>query len=337
MFEFVNARLSISARLMLIGALFCAPIALLIYLFVSQSFSDIDFAKREMGGTRYLANIWPGFAKTATRGAVDDTAIPSANAFDAELDTSATSKAYAEAGSVLDKLEAGKTLIGNVADNSNLTLDPDLDSFYAMDAATVRLPGIVSAAVALNAAYAEPRENAARIVDIAFAVSKLQTSSSDAQGSLAATMKNNAEGVTSKALSAVAAALQAATDAALAKGKAVLATQAADDLPQAVDDVIAKVDAAWRPTNAEVARLLQARVDHLTARLIENLGVALVFVFAAIALSLTIARGLSGRLGRLLATMERLTANDADLEVPYLTDAHETGRIAQSSRRSRTP
>ena len=143
MFEFVNARLSISARLTLIGALFCAPIALLIYLFVSQSFSDIDFAKREMDGTRYLADIWPGFVKTATRGAVDNDGDASASAFDAELDTSAASKAYAEAAAVLDKLEAGKTLIGNVADNSNLTLDPDLDSFYAMDAATVRLPGIV--------------------------------------------------------------------------------------------------------------------------------------------------------------------------------------------------
>ena len=234
-----------SARLTLIGALFCAPIALLVYLFLNQSFSDINFAKREIEGTRYLTDIWPGFVRTATSDAVDNGAIGSRAAFDAELDTSATSKAYAEANSVLDKLEAGKTLIGNVADQSNLTLDPDLDSFYAMDAATVRLPGIVSAAIALKKAFAEPRETASRIVDIAFAVSHLQTSAGDAQGSLGSSMKANAAGVTSKTLSAPATALLAATDAALAKGKALLAAQAADDLPPAIDDVIAKSDAAW--------------------------------------------------------------------------------------------
>ena len=62
----------------------------------------------------------------------------------------------------------------------------------------------------------------------------------------------------------------------------------------------------------------------------EDLGAAMAFVLAAIALSSTIGRGLSGRLRRLLAVMERLTAGDADLEVPHLTDVNETGRIART-------
>jgi len=328
MLGLINARLSIRGRLVLIGALFLAPIALLVYLFVNQSFSDINFAEREIDGTRYLADLWPSYVKTAMADAVDKTEITSRAAFDAEFGSAATSSAYADAKTILDKLEAGKALIGDVADKSNLTLDPDLDSFYAMDAATVRLPGILSAAVALKKAFAESGDKNSRIVDIAFAVSHLQTSSGDAQSSLGSSIKANAAGITGKALSAPAAALQVATDAALANGNALLAAQAADDLPRAVDEVIAKVDAIWAPTNAEVARLLQVRLDGFYSSLFKNLGIAAAFVFAAMALSLTIASGLSRRLTGLLEVMGRLTANDANVDVPYLTDANETGKIA---------
>ena len=54
MFKFINGRMSVRSRLTLIGALFLAPIAFLVYAFVTQAFSDIDFAAREIDGTRYL-------------------------------------------------------------------------------------------------------------------------------------------------------------------------------------------------------------------------------------------------------------------------------------------
>lgn len=43
------------------------------------------------------------------------------------------------------------TLIADVADRSNLTLDPDLDSYYTMDAVTVTIPTIVDKATQLAA------------------------------------------------------------------------------------------------------------------------------------------------------------------------------------------
>ncbi len=159
MFEAIHARLPIRARLALIGALFFAPITLLGYIFVEQSFSDINFASREVDGTRYIAEVWPGFAATAASSKVDDREIAGRAAFDAEFGSAASSDPYVAAKDVNEKLEAGKTFIGDVADKSNLTLDPDLDSFYAMDAATVRLPGIVAAAVALKQACSEANDN----------------------------------------------------------------------------------------------------------------------------------------------------------------------------------
>ena len=329
MLDAINARLSIRSRLALIGALFLAPIALLVYLFVHQSRQDIDFAAREIDGTRYLAEVWPGFSRTATAQALDSAAPADRATFDAEFGSDATSKAYLSAGSVADRLEAGKTFIGDVADKSNLTLDPDLDSFYAMDAATVRLPGIVAAAVALKAAYEAPA-SPSRIVDIAFAVSHLETSTGDALSSLDSAIKNNASGDTKKALGDLAAAMKAAADSTLAKSKALLAGAPAPDLAQDVAALIVKVDALWTPANAELTRLLQARIDGLAHRMYVNLAVSLAFVLAAVGLSWAIASGLAGRLQAQLKVMDRLVAGDASAEVPFLSDVNETGAIART-------
>ena len=330
MFKFINGRMSVRSRLTLIGALFLAPIAFLVYAFVTQAFSDIDFAAREIDGTRYLGEVWPGFAKTARTSAPDASDIADRVAFDAELDTGSTSSAYLAAKTVTDRLEAGKTLIGNVADNSNLTLDPDLDSFYAMDAATVRLPAIIAAAVALKTADQEPAETASRIVDIAFAVSHLQQSSDEAQSSLGSAMKNNAAGITKSALSAPTEAVKAAADAALAKGSAALSGDDSKGLVEAVDALVAKVDALWPSNNAEVARLLLVRIDGFQHRMYGSLAFAAAFILTAIGLSLTIAGGLTSRLARLVAVMERLIANDASLEVPFTDETNETGTIARA-------
>ena len=329
MLEPLNARLSIRARLALIGALFLVPIGLLVYLFVRQALGDIEFAGRELDGTRYLGEIWPGFSGAAAKGA-DAGVVRDRAAFDAEFGVETTAKAYFEAQSLGDRLEAGKTFVSDVADKSNLTLDPDLDSFYAMDAATVRLPGIVVAAVALQSAYDEPAEKASRIVDIAFAVSHLETSAGDALASLGAAMKNNGAGDTARALAATTSAVKASTDAALAKGRALLGGGAAPDLPAAVADVLARTDAAWGPTNAELARLLQARIDGFSRRMETDLAVAGLFSLAAIALSFAIAKGLSGRLQAQLKVMDRLIAGDASAEIPYLGDTNETGAIART-------
>ena len=330
MFHLLNARLSISARLALIGGLFLAPIGLMVYLFVHQSLGDVDFAAREIDGARYLEQIWPGFARAAIQGATDGAAAPGRDAFDAEFGVQAGSKAYAEARGIGEKLEAGKTFIGNIADASNLTLDPDLDSFYAMDADTVRLPGIVAAAIALKDAYAEPASQRSRIVDIAYAASHLEGFTSDALASLGSAIKNNAEGATGRALSQPVAGLKDAADTALAKAKLALEGGGSADLPGAVDALVARVDALWGPTNTELMRLLRARIDGFLNRMYLNLAVAGAFTLAAVGLSFAIARSLASGLLSQIGVMQRLAAGEEGIEVPHREDANETGAIARA-------
>ena len=114
-----------------------------------------------------------------------------------------------------------------------------------MDAVTVRMPGIVASAAALQQA-ADAEKGDARLVSLAFAVNRLQTSADDADSSLGAAMKNNAAGATSQALATASAAMKAAVAKLLDDGKALLAGQDAASLAADHAAAIKQVDATWR-------------------------------------------------------------------------------------------
>jgi methyl-accepting chemotaxis protein len=328
MLNFVNSRLSINIRLALIATLFLVPIALLVYVFLEQSLSDLDFSTKEIGGARYLSEIWPIFSRVGQTEQIAHDAIPDHDIYDPQFKSADATAAFAGASDVTTQLQSGKTLIGAVADGSNLTLDPDLDSFYAMDAVTVRLPGIALAAVALGRAAAEPKDGSAKLVEIAFAVNGLRISSGEAVASLGTSMRSNPE--TGRALSSLVASLKTATDALSERGQALLEGRPAPDLAGAQAELLRQVDGAWLGTNAELTRLLQTRVDGFYRKIATSLVIASLFLIAATVLSAAIAASLSGRLHRLLRVMDRLIASDATVDIPFLSDANETGRIAQT-------
>jgi methyl-accepting chemotaxis protein len=305
------------------------PDVLLTGLYVQQSSLDISFAQKEFEGTAYLSGLWTSFMRLAQTGS---SAGPSATqpAYDAEFSAQTAAAAYKAAVGVADKLDAGKALIGAVADGSNLTLDPDLDSFYAMDADTVRLPGIVTAAVALGKAAAEPLGDASRVVHIAFAVNRLEISAGDADASLNASMKNNAAGVTSTALLGLTADLKAASGKLAVLGRSLLDGGKADALDGTQAALLKQVDATWNATNTELARLLRVRMDGFYRKLEISLFVAGASLLAAGWLSRTISKGLSKRVSGLVAVMDRLIVDDVTPEIPYLADRNETGRIART-------
>jgi methyl-accepting chemotaxis protein len=329
MWTFVNSRLPISARLSLISVCFLAPIALLTYLFVHQATGDIAFAGKEIAGAQYLTDIWPNFARAAGAEGVAATPMASAAQFDPQFGSANASNVFVQATDRKEKLAAGKTLIGAVADGSNLTLDPDLDSFYAMDAATVRLPGIVAAAVALGEAAGQANSDA-RLVNVAFAVDQLQTFSDDADASLSAAMKNNAAGDTSRALSDDAAALKTAVGKVLAQGKALLQNQPADALAADEAALLKQVDVTWRATDKELARLLQARADSLTTNLTTKLAIVGAALFATLLLQVGVARGVARPLGGLTRGMRELADGNFDVVLPGLDRQDEIGQIANA-------
>ncbi len=329
MIRYINSRLTIPARLLLMVLVSAVPDVLLTGLYVQQSSIDIAFARKEVDGTRYLTGLWAHFIEVANTGVVTEPS-PTVATFDEEFSSNDASKTYNAATNVADKLDAGKALIGAVADGSNLTLDPDLDSFYAMDADTVRLPGIVSADIALGKAAAEPLDSRSRLVHTAFAVNRLEISAGDANASLNAAIKNNASGLTKAALSTMTLDLKAASDALALRGRALLESGTAPDLGEAQTKLLRQVSKTWSATNIELARLLQVRVDGFHRKLTINLIIAGLSLCVSYWLSQAVARGLSRRITRLVEVMKRLIADDATPHIPYLADRNETGHIAKT-------
>ncbi len=331
--KFVHARLSIEARLGVLAGLFLVPILLLMWLFVQQSWKDISFAEHELRGAAYLEKVWPGLS-SAARGEAPSAQVNAAIAAvaaedDAVFRSGEASAALAAASTSTERVAASAALISAVADGSNLTLDPDLDSFYVMDAVTLRLPGLAQAAVDLNAAAAFQGPERQRIAMTAAALGQLRNTAAVAQASLSAGMKANADGTTSAALKARSEALS------LAVGNLANAAQAQIDsgtgpvsLEADEKAVLSQIDQTWTASNSELTRLLEARVKGFMGRLWLNLGLVAAFLAASGVLAALIARGMSGRITDLVGTMERLQRGDLGVQVPHRADTNETGRIA---------
>ncbi len=324
LFQIVNGRLSLAARMVLVSTLFLAPAALLIWLFIGQSWKDIAFAQKEIAGVEYLQRIWPAVTAAAS-GAPAEAFQPAAQQ-DRLFNSGQASRAFANAHAD-ERLAAGLSLFVAVSDGSNLTLDPDLDSYYAMDASTVRLPGLLAAA---DAVEHEARAGNADRTPLALALDRMHSQLDGANGSLSATMKDNVAGDTRRALDRPASEIIAAATAMQKDGEQVLKGAPAAALAGDKAAIQSRVDAGWQATAVELKRLLQLRVKTLMGRLLRDMAVVVAALMGATFVAMIIARSLSRRIHDALKAMDQLAANDLDVRIPHLSDRNETGRIARA-------
>ncbi|MEY3124111.1 MAG: hypothetical protein RLZZ573_631 [Pseudomonadota bacterium] len=169
------------AKALLICLLFQVPLAWVSWAFYSTQSDAIAFSDKELLGVEYTREVLPVIAlaqqmrHAATAAATGG--VPSAGLGDvrsklqaaheklaeinkrlgAELDSAKAyaavraAEAEAERATGADSVfkahsthvESLIALMQSVTDNSNLTLDPDIDSYYLMDAALFRVPDIV--------------------------------------------------------------------------------------------------------------------------------------------------------------------------------------------------
>jgi len=306
MFRFLNSRLSLGARLTLLCVVFAAPILLLGGLHLQSQLGQLAFSKKEVDGARYVRDVWramrSGKPLASSGGRFDD---------------AAAYKAYAAAGEGAARAAAGAGLIGAVADGSNLTLDPELASFYLMDAVTVRAPALVSAAAALDDAATRGDRDA-----VLLARSRLLATAADLQRS----MNKNPDPAARRALAGPGAALTRAVAEADREAAMVLAGFAFSVPSSAL--VQTEADKLFNASAGELQRLLTARVARLQLQLALQLAAAGLAVAAAAGLSAAVAGGLRRRFTELLGAIDLLNAGRTDVELSCVADRNETGRIA---------
>ena len=156
------ARLPI--KFAIISAAFIVPLCVALYGVVSYSKSNIEFTQSEQLGIAYLEPMNQVMAALSARRAGADATSPGTEALgkaralnESQANTLAIDKELGAlqnswAGGDLDDIAAqALSLYGLISDNSKLTLDPDLDSYYAMAIVMDYAPKLAETAARLDA------------------------------------------------------------------------------------------------------------------------------------------------------------------------------------------
>lgn len=340
--------LSIRTKLAIVVGLLLVPLALMSWLFFTQSQKDIAFAAAERDGVTWMRTLWPGLVRFAEdpkteagkglgpiAATLSKTDLPQP-VQDAAKAAGQTGKSAADvAGSLRDLANA----IGN---ESNLILDPDLDSFYVMDTAVVRLPDIISRSAALEV-MARDQAKAATLDDDAKANFMIElgqvTSTADTiVSNIKTAMDKNPDG-------SVAPKLKAATEAFAASAKRFAETALAAAKELRDDSTRAKIDlSGLTAARADLAKagesygaavlgeldhLLEARISGFSTKLWTMLGVAFFVVAIALATAVAMAHSILRSVSQLHDRI--LALADADITAGLTVDGSvEIGHLAKA-------
>jgi methyl-accepting chemotaxis protein len=347
-------RLRLGAKLALIGLVLVAPALYAANAFRGQQDSQIGFSAKERTGVAYLAPAGALLDRvaiaraTAVRAAAGSSAaqaaLPAARSglqaaigrvdgadrtMGADLRTTAVwRRTRARIVAALRVQRSPRTawddaaastleLIVAVGDGSNLILDPDLDSFYVMDALITKLPGLVDAAGRATALETST-ERLTLDQRIAIAVQKGAAGGalSAARAGLATARKSTSDAALAPAVDGPEAALAAAAaplDRALAAAAAGRAN--ARSAQQAEDAVLARSATLRRVLVTRLDALLARRIDGLRAGRTRVLAVTAVGVLVAAWLFLAFLVALTGAVREMVRVADAIAEGDVEQRV----------------------
>ena len=352
-----------STKLLILCGTFSVSIGVPIYGLVTEKQIAIDFARKELVGSRYLAIVRDIYAavlaaqsgRHASEGlrAPTDAAVQALA--DAEsgmggaLQTAGHARAMAAAlrelgpgdaenGRIgapeLDALSKAQALAARVGDDSNLALDPDLDTYYVQNIVVRKLPTFLGRISELQELFETSVEagasSPARVARLPILASLLRSIAGEVRADVEAAYRGNADGGLRRAVDAEIDTMLTSLDSYLqavsvsALGVDVRDTAAYNRLHETV---VRQTIRTWTVVQTELDRLLHRRIDGLFGRL--SLGLALIGVFAGISILIAV---LTHR--HIVRPLERLEAvastvrktKDYSLRAEY-SSQDEIGRV----------
>jgi signal transduction histidine kinase len=344
--------LSTSTKLIILCGMFILSISVTTASLVAEHRIAIDFARKELIGDRYLEVLRNTYAAilsdrpidsiTASPAASPDNVLAALAAEQARFEGLLQTKDLADSlvaslrelwarraqnnatdTQVLDALNKTRRLATRVADDSNLTLDPDLDTYYLQNIVANKLPtllGQLGEAHVLFHERPQPAE-AANEQNLRFVLDGLLRSTTDSiDEDLASAYRGNVDGRLKRAVApsfavmsqharAYLGALNAARMDNEARGLIVGVNRASLDAlyGRAVADALW----AWGGAQIELDRLLRQRVDNLLAKLRRSLLLTGALAALSIVVAVMTHRRIVGPLERLegIAQTVRETKN----------------------------
>lgn len=359
------SRISVSRKLLLIYALDMVAVIFLGFSLAEEKYIAINFARKELAGTAYIeaardtlfAIADHGTAKGGdeSRAAALTAAMARMEQVEQERGAEMSSRAAADAllfaGRRLAEapperaaeaaavaIASTRRVISRVGDQSNLILDPDLDSYYSMSLVLLRFPELVDLLIQIRAKM----HSLAGHGDIAaddrteFLIleGRLTNVIRGIEGDRAAGYSGNPDGMLERALTPGFAVLDGALANMVTSLRASIIDRGGDIEAGPVDDAIAAslraTRAMWVQTSLELDRLVTARIDGFFRRMWEHFALAGGLLTIILTLVLFVARRIAVPIGHLAEVADRVRlTNDYNLRAKWDSD-DEIGRLVET-------
>jgi len=334
-------RLSVSRKLTLIYLLDLTAVIYVSGILIHEKYLSIDFARKEMVGVAYgnavrdvlLGTLTPAGWTDAQRQQSGQALQLQRQQQDVLLQSGTDSARFEEALQSLPQrleersanalqpvIESARRLLTTVGNQSNLILDPDLDSYYTMSLAVLRFPELVQVLnetdLALQAKQqaSEESQKALRSTALLILAGRLDAIRQGIESDYAQAYAASGAGLRPQLQTS-----QADLDRALTglltmvKGLSERDLSAADlpALRALQDQTLQSLSGSWRAVSGSLDGLLRARIDGQFAKMWLHLGTALGLLLAILSLVYTVARLISSPLKHLdkVADEVRQTGN----------------------------
>lgn len=327
MFNFINQRLSIGLRLSIVGALFAIFAVSVAAIGIKNGMNAVTFAQKELRGASYSSMIWKYVQSSnlKTQQANADF-MKGHDAYDAEFDTGKEAAVMLVSPNNSLRRKAVAPLMIKLSNNASIELDSNSDSYYLGYLYTKDMPQWMAAIDTVYQAVKLP-PSPERTMAIRSALDRYKARKLNVTSDFMAAFKYDRSGQ-------VTAAIKPKYDVML-QASAGLESAALDLSNNKNIDFMALrmpfshsfVDMTHTLGN-EFVRLVGQHVDDARSSMYSTLGVTLAFVTPSILLIILITVGLAKRFSALDEAMVRLGQGDKTVDVPYLKDTNETGRIA---------
>lgn len=302
-------------KLFILCATFLISIAVPIHGLISEKRLAVDFSRKELLGSRYLGTvreIYSAILSTAGAKRVAGGSHPhfiralalAEERSEKRLETAELAAAFAaalhelwtkehqaaERGSlILSALSKGQALATRIGDDSNLALDPDLDTYYLQSIVVRRLPTFLARLAELQDFFASSvttgESSAVRDVRLSALLGLVRSTAMEVKENLEAAYRGNGDGRLKGAIDTKFAALASSLHSYLA---VLTASTAGIDARDAVAydrfhaTTVEHAIEAWTAAQAELDRLLHVRIDDMLAKML--VGLLLIGTFAGLSI-----------------------------------------------------
>ena len=321
-------RLSVGRKLLLIFLLDMSAVVYISGILVNEKYLAINFARKELAGNAYIGGLQDAILASAAAApsALPALALPAVRQAEQQwgegMGSAEPSRQFIRSLEALQAgpepaqahaaLTHGRELVTRVGNQSNLILDPDLDSYYTMSLIVLRMPelldavsGVSSHVLARPVGSGDASAQARHLLLEGRLDTGWQATASDyAEAFAAGTPALRA------ALQGSRQALQTALEQYRESARRATAPGAGaaerEALLRAHGAVLARIGQAWQQARGEMDSLLRTRIDGFFARMWLHLGTALGLLALILTAVFFVARQIAMPLKRLAGVTDQV-------------------------------